>query len=314
MQVNKPYEKDKMPKVRREEVQRISLDYSDVDIDANLDRKTMVIAGDKKIGKTVTANRAGAFFLKFEAGHSHIRHKGVVIKDWNHMRSVAREIILQQREGKFPFDKIAIDTLGECYKMCTDWILQKYGLMHEGDMGHGKGYGLIGNAFREVIMPLSNAGLGVMFLCHTEDKEQKEEGSNETYVKAVPDMPKGCRRVIGGMVDLILYFTVRWNAETEKWERVIKTSPSKFYEAGVRYPEGWSRRLPPEIPMSWEALKNAWDAGRPGEEPEPQQQEKPRPPPEKPQQETRQDNGSVQGSSRPPQQQQQRRTGTKLGN
>jgi len=270
--------------VKREEVKRVELDFTHHDIDSNIDAKTQLWCGEKKIGKTVNANRAGAYFLKFEAGHSHIKHHGVTIQDWNHMRSVAREIILQKREGKFPFDKVCIDTLGECYKRCGDWILEKYSLMHEGDLGHGKGYALIENAFREVIMPLSNAGLGVIFLAHTDEKELKD-GRNESYKKQVAALPKGCSRTIGGMVDLLLFFTVQWNETSEKWERVIKTAPTQFYEAGVRYPEGWTKRLPAEVPMSWEALKGAWDSGNPGDEvrakqPEPKTEEKEKPVPE----------------------------------
>lgn len=310
-------QRQRKPRIQREEIPRVRLNFELQDIDADLDRKRQLWCGEKKIGKTVNANRAGAYFLKFEAGHSHIRHHGETIKDWNHFRAVAREIILQQREGKFPFDKVCIDTLGECYKRCSDWILQKYAIMHEGDLGHGKGYSLIENSFREVIMPLSNAGLGVIFLAHTEEKELKDK-HDQPYKKAVPQLSKGCSRVIGGMVDLLLFFTVRYNEGSSKWERVIRTAPTQYHEAGVRYPDGWERRLPVEIPMSWEALKNAWDAGRPDEaEPEPEreprraaappQDEAPQEPAQPPQQ-----NGGQNGTAAPPAAP-QRRTGTKLG-
>lgn len=280
MNQQKKNQQSKGPKVKREAAPEVQLDFREVDIDTALDKKRQLWMGEKKIGKTVNANRAGAYFLKFEAGHSHIRHHGMVVKDWNHFRGIARSIIVQKRAGRFPFDKVCIDTLGECYKMCTSWINAKYGIMHEGDMGHGKGYSLIENAFREVIMPLSNLGLGVIFLAHTDEKEFKDDRTGETYNKAVPDMPKGCRRVVGGMVDLLLYFTMRWNEDTERWERVIKTSPTKFYEAGVRYPDGWQKRLPVELPMHWDALKAAWDAGRPEGEPESPPEPEPLPEPE----------------------------------
>lgn len=319
-------QRQKKPQPKREEPGRIQLDFSEHDVEVDIDRQTQLWIGLRKIGKTVNANKAGSYFIKTEAGHSHIKHKGMRVKDWPHMHGICMEIVRMQRAGKFPHDKVCIDTLGEAYKMCQQYICKRYQIMHEGDLGHGKGYALVENAFREAVVPLMNCGLGIIFLAHTEDKELKDD-NGEAYKRAVPMLPKGCDRVIGGMVDLLLFFTVRWNDDTKQLERIVKTTPSKYHEAGIRYPENWTRRMPAEIPMSWDALVNAWNAGRPdGYEPPKPKQSETEPEPEQTQQvpaqapqnapaqidPTTQVN-AAQGPNQPhPGNGSQRRTGTKL--
>lgn len=327
-------------KPKPDQVQTIKLDFSEHAIEADIDRMKHLWIGLKKIGKTVNANRAGAYFLKCEAGHGHIKHRGMVVKNWPHFAALTQEIVRLENAGHFPHNKVCVDTLGECWKMCANYILHKYNIMHESDLEQGKGYSLVENAFRQSIMPLSQCGLGIIFCAHTEDKELKDDNGNK-YKKAVAMIPKGCDRVVGGMVDLLLYFTVEWDDAAESMTRVIRTAPSKYHDGGVRYPDGWTRRLPVALPMQWEVLRNAWNAGRPdGEavqqpeqpeqqpEPAPAQQQPPpaqqQPPPPKlppntvkadgrPAQQPQQEEPPPPTEPPPQHQQQERRTGTRLG-
>ena len=337
--VNERYKKgDSQKKPERDaDPGRIKLNYGAKPIAVEIDRMRQHWTGRPKIGKTVNANHAGCYFLECEPGHDHIEHAGEPIRDWTHFKQVCREVILDKRDDKFPFDKVCVDTLALAYKMACTYICKKYKIMHESDLASGKGYALIENEFRDAIIPLSNAGIGVIFISHSEDKELKDD-NGEKYVRHVAKIPTGCKRVIDGLVDLLLFFDVTLDEETKKQKRVIHTAPSQYHDAGIRYPENWTRRIPRMIPMSWEALVNAWNAGRPDDyvpgtpgRPTPAPTEPPQnptppteppkdPPPQQkppPQQRQQQPPPQQQGPEEPPHPadapEGQRRTGTKLG-
>lgn len=40
---------------------------------------------------------------------------------------------------------VVIDTIDNAYKFCTDYIVKKYKIEHELDLGYGKGYALVNN-------------------------------------------------------------------------------------------------------------------------------------------------------------------------
>ena len=45
-------------------------------------------------------------------------------------------------EANHPFKTIIIDTIDNAYKFCTDYVLKKFKIEHESDLGFGKGYAI----------------------------------------------------------------------------------------------------------------------------------------------------------------------------
>ena len=305
------------------EIPEVKLDLGKQPVSASLWNRIHLWHGEKKIGKTVQANRipGGTFFLKCEPGHDHIEHSGEVIESWPKLIGTCRAIAAAMREpGGFPFRTICVDTVGEAYLQCRSWVLARHNLDHESEADFGKGWSLVESEFRRVMVNLCRLGLGMVWIAHTTAVERRTKAGSRTEL--VVDLPKGGLKLIPGMAHLILYFTREFNQSTGKWERVIRTRGGDGIEAGVRYPPSWKRGLPPVLPMDYEALVAAWNAGAPDDAEtgsrlpdlptpsEPDEEEEPeQPPPERPRLPPNQVKSTTKGNARPVE---QRRTGTKL--
>src|SRR5208283_1596794 len=96
---------------------------------------TVLVYGQTKIGKSTLCSQAdGALFLATEPGLNALDVFQVPILSWDDLLNACAEIA----EGKHPSRTIIIDTTDNAYKFCTDYIVKKYKIEHESDMGYGK--------------------------------------------------------------------------------------------------------------------------------------------------------------------------------
>lgn len=237
-------------------------------VKTNLHDRIQLWHGPPKIGKTVQANRipGGSFFLRFEPGHDHIEHIGETCGDWLKFLGVGRALMEAKKRGDaLSFNTIIVDTAGEAFRRCQEYILRSLGLEHESDGDYGKGYSMVENEFRRRMVGLCNLGFGVVMISHTTSVTRsngKKGNAKQEWSELVVDLPKAAMRVIPPMADVILFFTKEHNEVTDEWEHVIKTRGTAAYMAGVRYPPGWKVTLPETIEMSYDKLVELWDAGR----------------------------------------------------
>jgi len=93
--------------------------------------------GLPKSGKSTWASGAeGALFLATEPGLNALDVYQVPIQSWEDLRKACAEIVA----GNHPFKTVILDTIDNAYKFCTDYILKKFKIEHESDLGYGKGY------------------------------------------------------------------------------------------------------------------------------------------------------------------------------
>ncbi len=98
---------------------------------------TVLVYGQTKIGKSTFCSQSdGALFLATEPGLNALDVYQVPIQSWDDLLSACAEIT----EGKHPFRTIILDTIDNAYKFCTDYIVKKYKIEHESDLGYGQGY------------------------------------------------------------------------------------------------------------------------------------------------------------------------------
>lgn len=117
----------------------------------NLAELTVLVYGQTKIGKTTfCAQGEDALFLATEPGLNSLSVYQTPIQSWEDLLNVCAEIT----EGKHPFKTVIIDTIDNAYKFCTDYIVKKYKIEHESDLGYGKGYALVNNEFQRVLTKL----------------------------------------------------------------------------------------------------------------------------------------------------------------
>jgi len=226
----------------------------------NLADLTVLVYGPSKIGKSTWCSQAeGAVFLATEAGLNNLEVFQVPITRWEEFLLACREIA----EGKHPFRTVVIDTVDNAYRMCADYICAKFKIDHESDLGFGKGYALINNEFHRVLTKVSLLPYGLFLVSHSQEREIETRTGKHTRI--VPTLPDKVRKVVLGMVDLILYCDLEMTAGPDgsvAGRRVMRTKPHVNYEAGDR-----TGRLPEVIDLDFSKFVEAFNQGAPAQAP-----------------------------------------------
>jgi len=221
---------------------------------ASLADLTVLVYGPSKIGKSTYCSQAeSTIFLATEAGLNNLEVFQVPIGTWEELLKVCAEIA----EGKHAFKTVVIDTIDNAYRMCAEHICAKYKVEHESDLSFGKGYALVNNEFYRVLNKLALLPYGLFLVSHSQEKEVETRTGKLT--KIVPTLPDKARKIVLGMVDVILYCDLDVVVDAEgkqSTRRVLRTKPSVNYEAGDR-----TGRLPEVIDLDFAKFSEAFAAG-----------------------------------------------------
>jgi hypothetical protein len=214
---------------------------------------TVLWYGQTKIGKSSTcAQTEGALFLATEPGLNALDVFQVPILSWEDLLTACAEIV----EGKHPFKTVILDTIDNAYKFCAEFILRKFKVEHESDLGFGKGYALTNNEFQRVLNKLAFMPCGLYLISHSQEIEI--ETRTGKYTKTVPTLPEKARKIVLGLVDMVLYCDIETTAGSDgkmTTRRVMRTKPSLNYEAGDR-----TGRLPEVIDLDYAKFIEAFNA------------------------------------------------------
>jgi len=236
----------------------------------NLADLTVLVYGPTKIGKSTFCSQSDqALFLATEPGLNALDVYQVPIQTWEELRAACGEV----EKGDHPFKTVVIDTIDNAYKFCTDFIVKKYNIEHESDLGYGKGYALVNNEFQRVLTKLAFLPYGLFLISHA--KETEVDVRSEKYTRVVPTLPDKARKIVLGMADMVLYCSLVSEGEGKEKvvRRVIRTKPSLYYEAGDR-----TGRLPEDIDMDFRGFIDAFNSAvaplkpAPAAKPQPQKQ------------------------------------------
>lgn len=215
---------------------------------------TVLVYGKSKIGKSeLCSNSDSALFLATEPGLNALDVFQVSIQTWEDLLNACGEIA----QGDHSFKTIIIDTIDNAYKMCAEYICRKAKIEHESDLGYGKGWALVNNEFQRVLNKLAFLPYGLFLVSHSQEKEIETRTGKLTRI--VPTLPDKARKIVLGMVDLILYCDIEvTQGEDGKpaYRRVMRTKPSPNYEAGDR-----TGRLPEVIDLDFRKFVEAFTAG-----------------------------------------------------
>jgi hypothetical protein len=217
---------------------------------------TVLIYGLPKIGKSTWCSKSeGALFLATEPGLNSLEVYQVPIASWAELLAACAEIA----KGEHEFKTVILDTVDNAYRMCADHINAKFKVEYEGDLEYGKGWALIRNEFQRVLTKLASLPSGLFLVSHAEEKEVQT--ATKTYTRIKPTLPDKARKIIVGMADMILYCDVETSVNGEGKsvvQRVMRTKPSAYYEAGDR-----TGRLPDTIPLDFGEFIKAFENGEP---------------------------------------------------
>ncbi|MHB9131167.1 MAG: ATP-binding protein [Armatimonadota bacterium] len=214
---------------------------------------SVLLYGKSKIGKsTLCAQAEGALFLATEAGLNHLDTYQVPINRWEDLLAACAEIA----GGKHAFRTVIVDTVDNAFRLCTDYICAKFKIDHESDLGYGKGFALVNNEFLRVLTKLSLLPYGLFLISHAQEREV--ETRTGTITRIMPTLPDKARKIVLGLVDIILYCDLDLSTDAageQVVRRVIRTKPSPHYEAGDR-----TGRLPEIIDLDYPAFLHAFTA------------------------------------------------------
>ena len=211
---------------------------------------SVFLYGGWKTGKTTTAVKFPKhFLLAFEKGYSAI--PGAMaqpINSWSEFRQVLRQ--LKDDRAKERFETIIIDTADIAYDYCSKYICANNGVDTIGDIGYGKGYGLVEKEFDECLRQIVQMGYGLVVISHETDKTFKNENGTE-FNKIVPTLDKRANNVLARMCDIIGY--TRSVADEAGNEKVVMfMRGTSRYEAGSRF-----KYTPDYIDLSYDNLVKA---------------------------------------------------------
>jgi hypothetical protein len=218
----------------------------------NLADLIIFVYGRSKIGKSSWCSRSeGALFLATEPGLNALDVFQIPIRTWEELLAVCNEIA----EGKHSFKSIVLDTVDNAYRMCSNYICSKFKIEHESDLGYGKGWSLINNEFHRVLTKLAFLPYGFFMISHSQEKEI--ETRTGKYTRIVPTLPDKARKIVLGLVDLILFCDLEMSTDENGkpiYRRVMRTKPSPHYEAGDR-----TGRLPDSIDLNYQTFIEAFN-------------------------------------------------------
>lgn len=219
----------------------------------NLADLTVLTYGATKIGKSTWCSHAeSALFLSTEPGLNSLEVFQIPIRSWDELLAACGEIA----EGNHPFKTVILDTVDNAYKMCAEHVCRKFKVEHESDLGFGKGYALTNNEFQRVLNKLAFMPCGLYLISHSQEIEI--ETRTGKYTKTVPTLPEKARKIVLGLVDMVLYCDIETTAGPDGkmvTRRVMRTKPSLNYEAGDR-----TGRLPEVIDLDYTKFIEAFNA------------------------------------------------------
>ena len=191
---------------------------------------TLLAYGRSKIGKSSwCAHSEGALFLATEPGLNALDVCQVPIQCWDQLLAACGELA----EGEHPFKTIIVDTVENAYRMCADHICAKFKIEHESDLGYGKGWALINNEFHRVLTKMAFMPYGLFLVSHSVEREI--ETRTGKYTRIVPTLPDKARKIVLGMVDLILYCDLEavTDAATPPTAASCAPSPARTTRPGI---------------------------------------------------------------------------------
>jgi intein/homing endonuclease len=215
------------------------------------------VANDFVVHNSTWCSQAdGALFLATEPGLNSLEVYQQPISTWDELLAAAKDIA----DGKHAFRTIVIDTVDNAYRMCAEYICRKYEVEHESDLEYGKGYALVNGEFHRVLNKLALLPYGLFLVSHSQEKEI--ETRTGKYTKVVPTLPDKARKLVLGLVDIILFCDLEPTTGADgkpAYRRVLRTKPSMAYEAGDR-----TGRLPDVLDLNFAAFVAAFAQGAPG--------------------------------------------------
>lgn len=245
---------------------------SRVSTGAKLKPQMYLFVGLPKIGKTsLAAKFPDPLILDVEDGSSHVstnRLDNSTVDGWTFDKLLAE--IYSFKNGGHSFKTLIVDSLSAVQQLATSKILIDNNITALGDLPYGQGPDKLRSLCAQVVDALKrvqSAGYSVIVPAHIHIKQFTDPTLNSSYDRYTINADQKVADYIMSQADNI--FFCAYKVETEVDRKTKKTQASGGEER-VMYTEyraghvGGNRlSLPYELPMDYDALMKAIEAGAP---------------------------------------------------
>ena len=216
----------------------------------NLKGYSVMIYGEKKVGKTYNASKfPKPLLLGFEKAYSALFGvKALPVNKWTEAREILRQ--LRSDDVKAQFETIIIDTLDIAVEYAKDYICNKEQVSTIGDIPYGQGYGMYEKEIDEFIREIPKLGYGLVIISHDKDKTFTDESGRE-YNKITTTLDKRAHKVATRAVDIYAYARMVTDADNNESRKLFLRGTERF-EAGSRF-----KNIKPYIDFSHDELAQA---------------------------------------------------------
>lgn len=158
------------------------------------------IYGQPNIGKTTFAAQfPNALMLNTDGNIKYVDTPALTIADSGALSAweVFVTTVDSISKGNHDYETIVVDLLEDVYQYCRVYYNKKLKIDHEADLGFGKGYDIVRQAFIIVLRKLVNSPYNVVLISHEGTKTVKSRTGIETTVFETPLPSKLAGRVEG---------------------------------------------------------------------------------------------------------------------
>ncbi len=166
-------------------------------IDTNPYHYSYFIYGTWKIGKTTfSVNIPHSRIIALEPGHRFVEADPTPLATWEDFKGELRRA-LKEKKHKI----LVVDPVDHAFNMCVDHICKERGVSYITDLKFGVGYALVKEEFRRPFWHLIHAGMGLVFLCHEEERTAEVGEMTKTFYR--PRLRPMAQEVILPLFDII---------------------------------------------------------------------------------------------------------------
>ena len=224
------------------------LDLQPSVINRSLSGKTILLAGQPKIGKSEwCATSPNTLIFDLENGYN--AHPGVYkvpVTKWSDIKMYLQQ--LKREELRAKYSNVAFDTIGVAWDLCTQYICAQAGVNKIGEIPYGAGYKARDDEFANTLRSFIMLEYGLILTCHI--KETTVGTKDDVDIVALrPDLDKRCLPIVNSLVDVIGVIQQTWdeNGESQRW---LLTKATPTITAGSRW-----KYLAPKIPFGYKSLE-----------------------------------------------------------
>ena len=190
----------------------------------DLHRYTLIVYGEKKIGKTTLLSQfPNTYSFMFEPNDSYELYKDDII-DWQDFL----DLVPQFLAGKHDYESCCIDNGRNCYELALDFVCKRLDIEHPAQQNdYGQTWAEIYKEFSTPIKKLMQSQYGFAVTCHQTEKDI-ETRTGRTFVQVMPDLSSAAARLFCGEIYNIFYY------HYEGTDRFLQIIGDDYITAGHR--------------------------------------------------------------------------------